>query len=425
MSVGELGLQPRLQQRVPRFMRPPGALNPQQWKLLFAMMVIGANTGYQGTVTTQAITFVADEFGSNKEAQGRALAVIRADIVLTLIIMRIADHIGRRRTLLVCAVVGPLLNVVCALMPSLPTFTAAQVLARSFVTAAAILLSVILVEELPAETRAWGASIAVAAAALGSSFTLMLLPIAGSQENAWRVMYLVPLIGIIPTLLVRSSVPESHRYERLQVQRAAGHQDSRWRHHLRRLSVIAFWVLLMGMMTNPSRQFLNDYLRDDRGFTATRLSIFGLVTNIPGTVGVLLGGAISDRKGRRLTAGVGLIGYAVATTALYLANGPTLWVAAMFGSLAGAFALPALSIMVTELFPTELRSRASGFSTGMNRIGSAAGLIIIGTFADRFTMGRLIGALACCLVIGTIAMLVFLPETSHRELEDISPVAFT
>ncbi len=407
--------------QLPGFLRPPVAIARTQWKLLFALMVVSATTSYQGSITTQAITFIVDEFGSSKAQQGRALAFIRSDIIFTLIMLRVADRIGRRRTLLTCAAIGPVLTALCSTASSLPAFTGLQIVARSFVTATAILLSVMIVEEFPAAARAWGSSFAVAASAVGSALTLVVLPLAGASLTAWRQLYLVPLVGLIPVLLIRRLIPESSRFEVLEAQRSLGRIDSRWLQHRNRLFVIALWVLLMGMFTTPARQFLNDYLREDRGLSAGQLSRFGLLTNLPGTFGVLLGGAISDRRGRRLTASVGLFGYAIASSIMFLTNGPVMWVSAMVASLAGAFALPALAIMVTELFPTELRSRASGFGSAMNRGGSAIGLLLVGQFSDQFTIGRTMVALAGALIIGVTIMLLFLPETAHRELEDLNP----
>ncbi len=396
------------------------SLATAQWRLVIALVVLSATTGYQGSVTTQAITFIADEFGAGKRQQGNALSVIRFDIVFTIVIMRIADQVGRRRTLMVTAVVGPLLTALCSVAPSLWMFTFMQVIGRGFVTASAILLSVLLVEELPDEARAWGAAVAVAAAATGSLVVLGVLPIAGQSPTSWRILYVFPLIGLIPIFVVRSSIQESHRFTDLEQRRARGYRDSSWARHSRRIVVITLWVGLMGIFITPARQFANDYLREQRGLSAGQLSVFNIVTNIPATAGLFVGGSVSDRYGRKLTCGLGLLGYAVATAVTFLTGGTAMWAAALVASLAGAFALPSLSIMVSEMFPTELRSRASGYSTGVNRLGGVIGLQLVGRLADRFTVGTTLATMSIFLIIGTLIMMTLLPETAHRSLEELT-----
>jgi MFS family permease len=401
-------------------LRPPVSLSTVQWRLVAALLVLSANTGYQGSVTTQSITFIAEEFRSSDRQQANALSIIRFDIILSIIVMRFADRFGRRRTLLVSAIAGPILTGVCAVAPSLGAFTAMQVVGRGFVTASAILLGIILVEELPNEARAWGAAMAVAAAAGGSFLVLAVLPIAGHSITSWRVLYLFPIAGLLPIIGVRGSVLESRRFTDLAARRAAGYIDSTWKRHIHRLIVIALWIGLIGIFITPARQFANDYLRKERGLSAGQLSIFNIITNIPATAGLFIGGSVSDRFGRRRTAAAGLLVYAVSTAIIFRTSGATMWAFSLLSSLAGAFALPSLSIMVAELFPTELRSRVNGMSTGINRVGGVIGLQIVGHLAKNQGIGRTLSVMSVSVIIGTLIMLKFLPETAHRSLEDIN-----
>jgi MFS family permease len=78
--------------------------------------------------------------------------------------------------------------------------------------------------------------------------------------------------------------------------------------------------------------------------------------------------------------------------------------------------------MGSELFPTSYRSTASG-------VRAIAG--VLGAFAGGFVEGRLyeitgshasaITLMLPCLAVPALFVLVFLPETATRELEDISP----
>jgi MFS family permease len=377
---------------------------------------------------TQAITFAVDEFGSTQSRQGQALSLIRADVFLTLVFVWIADRIGRRKVLLVCALIGPVLTACTAFAPSLPAFVGIQIVARSFVTATAILVAVVGVEQMPAANRGWASSILVGAAAVGSALLFIPLAFAGSSPTFWRVMFLPPLVGVVVALIAARHIAETDRFTRLEnKRRSTGEQQSQppskhaYKTHLARLGIIAAWLILMGVFSTPARQFQNDFLRDEHGFSAGQLSAFGFLTNLPGLLGVFIGGALSDRTSRRKTVGLGLLGYGVFTAVMFLSSGPTLWITAMMSSLCGAIALPGLAIIVPELFPTALRSLASGFSTWFNRLGSALGLFLAGYFADRYKVGPTLAVLAISIIAGSFVVMFAVPEPARQELEVLNP----
>jgi MFS family permease len=384
-------------------------------------------TGYQGSIVTQAITFAVDEFGSTKAQQGQALSAIRADVFMTLVFVWMADRIGRRKVLLVCALISPVLTACTAFAPNLVAFVGIQIVARSFVTATAVLVAVVGVEQMPAPNRGWASSILVGAAAVGTALLFIPLAFAGRSPTFWRVMFLPPLLGILIALVAARHIAETDRFTRLESKRRlpTEHQTTVTKHtyqtYLARLGVLAAWLILMGIFSTPARQFQNDFLRDEHGFTAGQLSAFGFLTNLPGLFGVFIGGALSDRTSRRRTVGLGLLGYGIFTATMFLSSGQTLWVMAMMSSFCGAIALPGLAIIVPELFPTALRSLASGFSTWFNRIGSALGLYVAGYFADRYKIGPTLAVLAISIIAGSFVVMFAVPEPARQELEVLNP----
>ena len=82
---------------------PPEPIGRAGWMLLASLFSVAAGAGYQGSLPSVLMTFVADSFGSTNRQQSQALAVIRLDIVLTLVLVRAADRVGRRRMVLLCA----------------------------------------------------------------------------------------------------------------------------------------------------------------------------------------------------------------------------------------------------------------------------------------------------------------------------------
>ncbi len=260
----------------------------------------------------------------------------------------------------------------------------------------------------------------VSCAALGSLGSLLLIPLADVGVRAWRLIYLLPLV-VLP-LLPRTArlLPESRRFLRTAEQRRAGRRAPVTRAVVGRFAALAAWSALMALFTSPSRQFLNDFLRDERGFSGVGLTVFGLLTNALGPFGVIIGGRLADLRGRRPVIGVGLIAFAVASAGMFVLDGVPMWLAATAMSAAGAVVLPAISIYGPELFPTDFRSRASGLLAGSGRIGAAVGLTLTGFLADRYSLGSVLAVLASALIISALILIAFLPETARRELESLS-----
>jgi MFS family permease len=412
---------------------PPDPIGSRGIRTLLSLVIVAMMAGYQGSLPTVVMTYVADDFGASDRQQTTALAVIRLDIIITLFLVRAADRAGRRRMLLICATVGPLLTSLCARTNSLAAFVAVQVASRAFVTAVAILVTVIVVEEMPARSRAWAGGTMVASAALGSGIVQGAASIADRSAGAWRWPFLVPLISLPFLLVVRKGIPETRRFEQF----ARDHDPSATaveelrlptfaalRLHGRRLLAVAAIIGLIAFQNNPARQLRNDFLRTERGFTGNQLSLFGVLTNAPGVFGVVLGSVLGDRRGRRLLISVGLIGIALGDFWLYRSHGSAIWIWSIIGALLGSAALPAIGILAAELMPTQVRSTANGFTTFAARVFGFIGLITVSLTADRFADGResrIVSWFSVSLLLAVLVLWRTTPETSRRELEDINP----
>jgi MFS family permease len=87
------------------------------------------------------------------------------------------------------------------------------------------------------------------------------------------------------------------------------------------------------------------------------IAVFVLATNTPGVIGIVLGGRLADRRGRRLVGAIGIAGGVTFTVVSYLSWGWPLWAASVVASLIGAIAIPALSVYGPELFPTHSNNK--------------------------------------------------------------------
>jgi len=172
----------------------------------------------------------------------------------------------------------------------------------------------------------------------------------------------------------------------------------------------------------PAAQFLNEYLRTERDFSGVQITAFVLLTNTPGGIGIIVGGRLAERRGRRLIGIIGVSGGVALTVLTYLVWGWPLWAASAVAAVIGGMAIPALAVYGPELFPTAQRARANGGLQVVAVAGSAVGLLAAGWLADRLGgLGPAIALLAVGPLILVVLVATFYPETAHQELEDINP----
>ena len=424
---------------------PPDRLDPRPATVLALLCTVQIIDGYLGTVLTQTLTFAADEMGHGNTAQGIVLAVVRAGVLLALVTVALADRHGRRRLLLAAGTGSCLATAAGAASPTLWFLGGTQLVARGLATALGVLIVIMAVEEMPARSRAWAASVLVLCAGLGAGMAVWVLPVADLDQRAWRVVYLAPLLGLAGLAAVRRRLPESRRFEGAQAAADPGTNpagtegrpdpdtdmrdrrqpldpDVRERRR-RRLMLLAVTAFLIAMFAAPASSLQNDFLKDERGFSAGQITLFTLATSTPAGIGVLVGGYLADRRGRRRVGAVGLVLGTAAGAWAFFTSGPALWLLTLIGTLVGGLTVPALAVYGPELFGTHDRGRANGLIVTLGVTGSATGLLTAGWLSDQLG-GRLGPALALLavgpLIVAALVLLKF-PETAGLELEDLNP----
>jgi len=394
---------------------PPGRLDARASSVLGTLALLTVVSGYLGTLFTQTIPFAGDEFGAGNQALGVAGSVVRVGGLVALLVVIQADRRGRKQVLVAATAAGCVLAVTGALAPSLAWLAASQLLARAFATAVLLLVTIVAAEEMPAGSRAYAVSLLAMSSGLGAGLCVIALRVTDLGPRAWRLLYLVPLVALPVVVAVHRRLPESRRY-------MAPHAQAHMGDHRGRLLLLALSGFLANLFIAPNSQFGNQYLRTERGFSGGRIALFSLTAGTPAVVGIVAGGRTADVRGRKLVAGVALVGGTLVTLGYYFAQGWAMWVLALVGTVIAAAAIPALGVYGPELFPTSLRGRANGLVAVSSLVGSAAGLILCGVVSDR--IGRIGPAMAIVSsgpVILAVLVLALYPETAGRELEDLNP----
>lgn len=397
------------------FWAPPETPDAVAATTIGALCTLAVVFGYLGTLLTQTITFAADELGASKADQGATLAAVRVGVIGALALTALADRHGRRSVLLGTAAGAAILSAIGAVAPDLVTIGISQALVRGLTTAGAVLLTIIAAEEMPAGSRAFAISLLTMAGALGVGICLVALPLADLGPTAWRLLFALPLLSLPVIRHVGRHLTESRRF-------VVTHAHAGMAGHGRRFWLLAGSALLLNLFTAPASQFMNEFLRDERGFDATRISLFTILTNAPGAIGIVVGGRLADTRGRRLVGAVGVAGGVGLTVAMVLTGGWPMWALSVCGAVVGAATVPALGVYGPELFPTSLRGRANGIIAILGVTGSVIGLLAVGYLSDVWGgLGPALAVVSIGPALMAVLVLVAYPETAHRELEELNP----
>jgi MFS family permease len=417
-----------VQRRRTPWWAPPDRLDTRAATVLSLLACIQVVDGYLGTVISQTITFAADEFDRGDTAQGVTLATVRLGIIVALAVVALADRRGRRRLLMATALLAVVVTALGALAPGLWFLGGTQLVGRGLTTGMGILIGVFAAEELPRGSRAYGVSVLALSASLGAGMAVWVLPVADIDPRAWRSVYLVPLLAVPGLVAVGRRLPESRRFSAntgdapssIGPKNDSNH-DVRRRIERRRLLLLAVAAFLVLVFAAPASQFQNDFLKDHRGFSASGITLFTLLTTTPAGIGVFLAGRAADTRGRRGVAALGLLGGTAFVVAGYHATGALMWGSTLAGSILGSLTV-ALGVYGPELFSTRNRARANGLVVTLGVAGSATGLLLVGMLSDRFgSYGPAFTVVAIGPVLAAVLVLGWFPETARVELETLNP----
>lgn len=393
---------------------PPDRLDPRQVLVLGLLAAAAMSSAFVNTLFTQTVTFAADDFGVGNREIGIAGAAVRIGILITIPLAVLADRIGRRRVIVAMAWAAPTISSLGALAPTFPTLVATQTIGRPLALGLDFLIAVVAAEEMPRNSRAHAVGVLAMASGLGAGIAVMALPLTDLAPNAWRLVYALGLIWLVVAVDLTRRLPETRRFVRAH------------REHVpidrRRFALLAAVAVGVNVFVAPASFFQNRYLDEIRGLSGSWIAAFTLGTSTPAAVGLIIGGQLADRGGRRRLIGTAL---PLATGLILLSfavGGPLMWVAAFAGGVAGGMAYPAIAVYRAELFPTGNRGRAAGLLTVAALLGGVIGLLSAGWMLDA---GRSYASVLAVLALGQLVavgvVLGFLPETAHRELEELNP----
>ena len=258
----------------------------------------------------------------------------------------------------------------------------------------------------------------------GYAVGVLLQPLADVGAEAWRISFALSAVSLLLLPGFARHLKETGRYQGLE---ARGVKRGRLgevfdANYGARFGVLVLATFLFGIFAAPSSQFTNEYLKDDRGFSALDITAFRAITQgIPGVLGVIIGGRLAETRGRRPVAAFFVFTGALSQIAFLLTSGVSLWLSSVASIILGGISAPAYAAFSGELFPTEIRGTANGLLLVAGVAGSAVGLIAAGSLSDSWGIGPAVALMGIPSLFAAAVLIPRLPEATGRSLDDVSP----
>jgi MFS family permease len=397
----------------------PRSLDTRQRRVITLLWLATLPSAYVNTVFTQTVAFAAKEFEIGPRGQGFAAAIVRWGVVIALPFALSADRLGRRRMIIVTAWLAPIVTALGAVSPNFATLVATQTIGRPLGIALGIFILVFATEEMGNDTRAWALSILAIASGVGAGLAVAALPLAGFSASSWRWIYVVGLVWLVVAAFITALLPETTRFLKL-----TDAPDASRNAHIQRdrMMLQVLVAVLANVFIAVVSIFQVRYLTEVRGFSAAKASLFAITTGLPSSIGLIIGGRLADRRGRRRIAAITIPLGAALITVSYSVSGPTMWLGALSGGLCFALAYPAMSVFRSELFPTAKRNLASALITTASLVGGSVGLIGAGIALEAgYAYGHVMAVLAVGPFAVSAIVLTKYPETANVALEELNP----
>ncbi|HVA76124.1 MAG TPA: MFS transporter [Acidimicrobiales bacterium] len=363
---------------------------------------------------------IADQAGLSGTVLGVGLAIIRLASLGGLPVAGLADHFGRRRTLIATLVAGLVVTALAAASPSYWWFVAIFAVGRPLLSGADAVAQVTAAEQTGQADRTKAVALVAAGYGVGAGIAAVLHSI-GLGAIGFRGLFALALLPVIVLAPLRHWLSEPDRFNVAAATDrplpVLGAVAPRFR---RRLAVVAGLSFALSVITGPANSFVFLYAQDivhQSGYVTAAMVVGA---GASGLLGLVLGQWLADRIGRRVTATIGMVGISVFGVLAYTGSGSALALGYIIGVLFGSLLAPAAGAMINELFPTSVRASVAGWWVAAGVAGAATGLIVFGTVADirnQFTL-----AAAVTFLPAAVAAVLFwlLPETRGREPEEVS-----
>jgi putative MFS transporter len=399
---------------------------PYQRKLFIFLSVASFFEGYDFMALSQVLPNLTEDMGLSELEKGVMYGIISAGTIVALLLVRLADKIGRRRVLSITIAGYAFFTFVTGFAPDPITFTVAQFIARIFLIGEWATSMVYAAEEFPAARRGTVVGVIQGFTALGSIVCAGVAPILIKTSLQWRAVYLSAVLPLLLIMYARRNLRETRRFQEYidqgGIPRASLFRIFSTGHRGWVFKIGALWFLVY-LCSNVAVYYWKDFAITERGLTEGQAGLSISIAAVAAMPLVFYAGKLLDQIGRRKGAAVIMTAGAGGTALCYTLYGQWPLTAALVLGIFGASAmLSVLNTITTELFPTSLRADAFAWTNNLiGRIGYVAAPIGVGAVAQVVgEKGPVVAATAIFPMLALLLIFAMIPETRGLELEDTS-----
>lgn len=418
--------------------------------------------GYDTGVIGGAMLFISEDWQVGSFAEGLITSCILVGAMIgALFGGPIADRIGRRGVVFICSVIFFLGALASAVATDVTTLVAARTVLGLAVGGASVIVPLYLAEMAPTHIRGAIATMNQALIILGVGIASLVTFLA-RDGGAWRLAFGLGAVPAVALLVGIAFMPETPRWlvkrgredearAVLSITRSPATVDSELAEirdvesaSVRSSGLGVLWstpwiraILLVGVGLAVAQQltgintivYYTPKILESLGATETFALFFGVINTVPNLIAVLIAARIVDRVGRTPLLTYGSVGTAFGMFALglpqLLGASPT---ATNAGAVAGlviftvSFSLtwgPVLWVMLSEIFPLNVRGAAMGIATIANWVFNFAVSLSLPVLIAAWGTGAVFSMYGVFGVLVLGFVLKWVPETKSRSLEQI------
>jgi sugar porter (SP) family MFS transporter len=413
--------------------------------------------GFDTGVISGAIPFIKLEFYLNSYQEGFAVSnLMIACVIGALIAGPIADWTGRKKVLILCAV----LFIVSAILSALPRSFTELVIARFIggigVGVASVVSPMYIAEISPAKIR--GRLVALNQLAIVVGILLSYLSnwlLVDTGINNWRYMLVAEILPAITFLVGLFFIPESPRWltkeglekealdvlnivagaanadhELQEVKKSLSEKSTSLKEllhpSLRRVLIVGILFSLFAHITGiDTIIYYGPIIFLESGFKTDSALLASVMIGITNLIFTFVGMAMVDKAGRKFLLLVGLAGMGISMTLvgfcmqsdMISAKWTLLWIMTYIASFAMSIGV-VIWVYLSEIYPTRVRGQALSVATMVLWLGNVILTQLFPVMMERFGGGTFYIFSFICL-LAFIFTWTMVKETKGVSLEEI------
>lgn len=236
----------------------------------------------------------------------------------------------------------------------------------------------------------------------------------------WRYTFLIGALPALYVFVLRRTLPESPKFERVENKRSIGSAlRTLWSRNVIRGTIVTWITWFIMNFVYYGTFFWLPTVMYDKGYSLVHSLTYVLVVTIFQLPGYLIAAWLVEKWGRKWTLGVAMFMAALASLGFgYAQSDAWILIFGMASSFTMLAAFGSTYVFTVEQFPTQARASGIGWAAGFGRIGSILAPSIVGSLiAGKTAFSSIFLTFFIIMLIGCFVVLIFGRETKNRAID--------